>query len=236
MRPTQEAYEELQQAYDWFNKTLFGGTLPPCLITLQRNKRTFGFFYGSRFVNRQSLKTDEIAINPAFFAVRSAEDVLSTLVHEMVHLWQYHFGKPGRRGYHNKAWGMKMKEIGLHPSHTGQPDGKETGEQMTHFILADGAYIKACRGLLATRFALSWYDRFPAQVGHIAPSGGGVEISLAPVDAVRGLDVITDPVEPDRSNRHKYQCPECGINAWAKPNLHLVCGACRVDLGVLRTD
>lgn len=236
MKPTQETYEELQQAYDWFNKALFGFTLPPCLITLQRNKRTFGFFCGSRFVNRHGLKTDEIAMNPAFFAVRPVEDVLSTLAHEMVHLWQHHFGKPGRRGYHNREWGMKMKDIGLHPSHTGQPGGKETGEQMTHFILADGTYIKACRGLLATRFALSWYDRFPAQVEVVMPSGGGVETSLAPIDAVGGLDVVTDPVASDRSNRHKYQCPGCGINAWGKPHLHLVCGSCQVDLNELTPD
>jgi len=42
--PTEEAYTELQKAYDFFNHALFGNKLPPCLITLQRKARTYGYF------------------------------------------------------------------------------------------------------------------------------------------------------------------------------------------------
>lgn len=42
--PTTTAYSELQQAFDHFNMELFEGLLPPCLITLQRKKRTMGYF------------------------------------------------------------------------------------------------------------------------------------------------------------------------------------------------
>src|SRR6266852_3158095 len=34
--PTEQAYTELQHAYDFFNTRLFDGHLPPCLITMQR--------------------------------------------------------------------------------------------------------------------------------------------------------------------------------------------------------
>jgi hypothetical protein len=51
--------------------------------------------------------------------------VLSTLVHEQAHLWQHHFGKPGRGRYHNREWAAKMVEIGLIPSATGEPGGKQ---------------------------------------------------------------------------------------------------------------
>jgi len=37
----------------------------------------------------------------------------------MVHQWQQHHGKPGRRGYHNKQWAAKMNSVGLVPTHTG---------------------------------------------------------------------------------------------------------------------
>ena len=33
--PTEQAYSELQHAYDVFNTRLFAGQLPPCLITMQ---------------------------------------------------------------------------------------------------------------------------------------------------------------------------------------------------------
>ncbi|WP_057463942.1 hypothetical protein [Pseudovibrio sp. POLY-S9] len=41
--PTQEAYEELQGAFDHYNRDLFAYVLPPCLITMQREKRTYGY-------------------------------------------------------------------------------------------------------------------------------------------------------------------------------------------------
>lgn len=31
----------------------------------------------------------------------------------MAHAWQFHFGEPGRRGYHNKEWAEKMEAISL---------------------------------------------------------------------------------------------------------------------------
>lgn len=40
VQATRELYEELQQAYDFFNKELFAGQLPGCFLTLQRKKDT----------------------------------------------------------------------------------------------------------------------------------------------------------------------------------------------------
>ena len=53
------------------------------------------------------------------------------------------FGKPSRGGYHNKEWAEKMKEVGLIPSNTGLPGGKQTGQRMTHFFTKNGAFQKA---------------------------------------------------------------------------------------------
>ena len=118
--PTEKAYAELQQAYDVFNTALFDGQLPPCLITMQRKNGTYGYFAGGPLRNADGEElTDEIAMNPAHFATRSAEEVLSTLAHEMVHLWQHHCGKPSRPAYHNREWAVMMKAVGLIPSDTG---------------------------------------------------------------------------------------------------------------------
>ena len=94
--------------------------------------------------------TDEIALNPAHFAGRTPAEMLSTLVHEMAHLWQHHFGKPSRSGYHNKEWAAKMREIGLIPTDTGQPGGKDTGQKVTHNIEEGGRFDQACTAFLAT--------------------------------------------------------------------------------------
>lgn len=280
--PTEETYTELQEAYTWYNEQLFGNRLPFCLITYQREKRTMGYFSGARWASRKGVRTDEIAMNPWYFGTRPIEEVLSTLVHEMVHLWQEHFGDPGRRRYHNREWAEKIKAIGLYPSSTGRPGGSETGEHMSDYIVAGGRFIEATRALLETDFALSWYDRFPpadevlrahtrsAAGATIYPWPGGIDDespSPVPTIAPSGLDEsaelvsLEDPADRpaagpvldfavpapapapeqgpgpetavaqgNRSNRWKYQCPACGINAWGKPRLRLICGECNVEL------
>jgi predicted SprT family Zn-dependent metalloprotease len=202
-KPTAQTYQALQTAYDHFNRELFGHQLPDCLITLQRkDKRMYGYFWASRFAETGGAgRTDEIAMNPQRFTAASIEAVLSTLAHEMAHLWQQHFGKPSRAAYHNKEWAAKMKAIGLQPSDTGAPGGKETGQRMTHYIVPGGAFAIACGALLSDGFRLAW----------------GEVIDAAQDD---------DEDDKNKSNRVKYTCPGCGVNAWGKPDLALICGDC----------
>lgn len=240
-RPTPEAYSELQQAFDHFNSQLFEGALPPCLITLQREKRTFGYFSDARFVRRSGEKTDEIAMNPQFFAVRSVRETLSTLAHEMVHQWQFHSGMPGRRGYHNREWAAKMEEIGLMPSSTGQPGGKRVGERVTHYIAVGGRFDVSCAALMTPGFQLSWVDRFPAARPRPVPAAGGGDgdegegtpggdESGAGSGGGSDVEDLSDLVElppeqpVNRSNRVKYRCANCGVQVWGKPNLRVLCG------------
>nr|AFK89009.1 Mpr protein [Acetobacter pasteurianus] len=210
--PTDTTYRELQIAYNHFNEELFSGQLPSCLITLQRDKKTYGYFSSEQFSNRENILTDEISLNPAFFGVRSIEESLSTLVHEMTHLWQAHFGKPGRGRYHNREWAAKMIDLGLTPTDTGEPGGKMTGDRMTHLINPDGAFAASCARLIGQEYTLSWIDRFPPQ----APGAKGGE---------EGEGEEGGAAEPkNKSNRVKFRCPVCEAQAWGKPGLRLLCG------------
>ena len=197
--PTAQAYAELQLAFDHYNRELFAGELPPCLITMQREKRSYGYFSSERFVHHHDKsKTDEIAINPAYFAVVPLLEVLQTVAHEMVHAWQFHFGNPSRSGYHNREWADKMEAIGLMPSSTGQPGGARTGQKMADYAIP---------------------DRFPAIMPTPAIDAG------AGAGAAGGhLADVLQPATGNRSNRIKYRCPTCGVQAWGKPALRLLCG------------
>jgi hypothetical protein len=222
--PTKEAYNELQAAYDWFNAQLFNGDLPPCLITLQRKtERVRGYFSPRRFDKASGEHTDELAMNPMHFRRRSVQETLSTLVHEMVHVWQHHRGKSGRGGYHNKEWGAKMKAVGLYPSNTGQPGGKETGDQMTHYIIEGGVFQATLATLLKKGFQITWAEWMPEPKSISAP---GVDGNCD--------DDIEKPSPSDKSNRVKYVCGQCSAKAWGKPKLLLVCGKCRVEF--VRSD
>lgn len=211
--PTVKTYREFQDAYDYFNRALFKGSLPDCLITMQHQAGSYGFFRCKPFVNRDGERTDEISLNPKYFAARTERGVLSTLVHEMAHLDQFHFGKPGRKpGYHNRQWANGMIGIGLYPSSTGRPGGDETGYSMSHYIVEGGRFDFACNRLLSDGFRLSWMEDMVESGNHAPP---------------------TTPAAPGRtdgSNRWKYTCPKCAGNAWAKPEMSLICGDCLMSM------
>jgi hypothetical protein len=52
-------YQGFQDAYDFFNRELFGGGLPQVLVTLQRHANTRGYFSPERFSGR----LDEVAVH-----------------------------------------------------------------------------------------------------------------------------------------------------------------------------
>lgn len=237
--PTNEVYSELQQAYEHFNMALFNHQLPYCLITMQREKRTFGYFSHRRFVNEKGTHVDELAMNPSYFGVRSIKETLSTLCHEQVHVWQYYFGKPGRRGYHNKQWANYMEMIGLMPSDTGAKGGNRTGESMSHYIVPNGAFDRSCDILLSHDFQLSWYDRFPpiapilqppvesGQPGSCANPEEIGTLSGTPVSKVSPLidaSLLEFTGGENKSNRTKYRCDICASQVWGKPGLIILCG------------
>jgi len=237
MQPTPETYNEWQQAYDLINRQLFAGALPECLITYQREKNTMGYFSYQRFASRQGQKTDEIALNPAYFATAGTNEALQTLGHEMVHLWQQHFGKPGRGRYHNKEWADKMQSIGLMPSHTGEPGGRRTGDQVADYIIKGGGFESTVTTLVKKGFVLKWMDRYIA-----APHQPSTPLAFTEersnesmADALGITHELADAIEPNYSrvtqqkqgNRSKYTCPGCTVNLWGKPHLNIECVDCK---------
>lgn len=195
---TPKHYRAFQEAYDFFNAELFDGTLPHVLVTLQRHAKARGYFSAERFRGRVAdAAAHELALNPDSFVGRSDEDIASTLAHEMAHVWQQTHGKPPRKAYHDRQWAAKMREIGLQPSATGEPGGKETGAHMTHYIIAGGAYAKAFSKLAAKGWALDWQS--------------------VPMSA---------EAKKKKASKTKFTCPDCGQNAWGKPDTLLICGNC----------
>lgn len=178
--PTGELYPEFQQAYRFFNQRLFDGQLPYVLITLQRKHSSEAYWSPSRFAAVSGKLTGELAMNPRYLAVRSPLEVLSVLVHEQVHVWQTYFGKASRRGYHNRQWADKMKEVGLYPSSTDNIGGEETGEHMGHYIIDGGPFEIAAKELIDSGFVFTWYDRFPARP--TSPIGRSSDIAVAPAE------------------------------------------------------
>jgi ribosomal protein S27AE len=97
-----------------------------------------------------------------------------------------------------------MMEVGLHPSSTGEPGGKETGSRVSHYVIEGGPFALAFSRLKATGFELRWQSRSD--------------------DSER---------QKKAASKTKYTCPKCGQNAWAKPEASLVCGVCLEEDGAI---
>jgi len=208
-----EIYDDWQQAYDHFNIELWDNRLPDAIITRTRKKNVLGFFSPDRFQHINGRVVAEISMNSRYLAVHDDRQSLSTLVHEMAHVWRHYLGPLNRKGervtngYHDLKWAAEMERIGLIPSDTGAPDGNKTGYRMSHYIDKDGVFDLSCSLLLKSGFQIKWADRI-----------------------VRSKLPDCDPSDPDnnssKKDRIKFTCPSCSLNAWAKPSAKIACGTC----------
>lgn len=221
-----QIYASLQSGFDDMNKKMFGGKLPPCLITLRAAANSYGYYHTGRFVEAHTAKSTkpvaEIAMNPKHFSSRPVKETMATLLHEMVHLWQAVFGKEPTRCYHDRQWAAEMKRVGLQPSSTGEKGGKETGPKVSHYIIKGGLFDTWCAEWLKKNDVTLYQDRLAAEraAGKGKGKGGGEE----------GEGEGEEGAEPKSKGRIKFQCPGCELNVWAKPSAKLQCRPCKRNL------
>lgn len=201
---TRSQTDAIAGAFEHFNRELFDGQLPPVLLNFSRHANCYGFFAANRWYDaaNREVVAHEISLNPTEMQRRDIRATYSTLVHEMVHLWQEEYGKKkSKRGYHNDEWASKMESVGLIPTSTGQPDGNRTGYKVSHMVVNGGAYDRAF-ALLSDELKIPWICEDPLKA----------------------------EAKPRKKSKVKYTCPDCEFNAWAKPNASVMCGECEVKM------
>jgi len=223
------SHADLDRAYEFLNRELFGGLLPPCFITPQRTRKSYGYFSPDRLSNIDDPRetVSEIGLNPIHFAAQLTTNVLATLTHEIVHHWQHNFGTPSRGGYHNKEWARKMVEIGLIPSSTGSPGGNPTGETVSHYIKPGGRFDVVCSAYLASNSVALFQDRAYRELSDgESPSNDDPTGDNEP--AVRRDSSRLEKAERERerkaASKTRFTCTRCGQNAWASRNAKILCG------------
>jgi hypothetical protein len=229
-------YVTLSDCYDLFNERLFGGELRGCVLTFEDRGQHFGYYREGGFIDRDgNQKRDEICLNPRHFLANTGDlELLQTLVHEQVHQWQFQFGKPSLRTYHNREWAEKMLSIGLVPSDTGRPGGKMTGQKMADYPAEEGEFLRIAREILGARTLVRWYkegvairraQEYAAMPAAEVPPVVSVLAASMPISSGGGEGMT--PAKPAAApSKVSYQCPECRGRAWGKLGLSLICGTC----------
>ena len=234
LSPTKDLYDAIEKMFNHFNSSLFDNSLPSVVITMQKQKNVMGYFSPFSWVSNQDQKKyHEIAINPEYIATFPLIEVLQTLTHELCHAHQTCFGKPSRTGYHNKEWSQKMLSIGLIPSSTGKPGGKQVGQKMSDYPEPNGRFIKACEALVLQNNATL---PIVAISGVVINTNDSISLDIynedvqsileTPVCEALGIE-ITTTVKKKGKQKTKYSCGKCNVNVWGKNNLNIMCADCK---------
>jgi hypothetical protein len=219
---TRQQFNTLEDLFIFYNEKLFAGSLPYCLVNLSRHRQAAGFFIEKNWRSASGETKHEISINPDTLGMGD-EFWHSTLVHEMVHMWQYEFGSPSRYNYHNKEWALKMMDIGLMPTTTGKPGGKPIGQNMDHFVMEGRGFQQAFNSISKEELSnlrLPYINTASVRLMTTAVGEGVGEDDPEEAEA--------EPVESKSGKKIKYSCG-CGVNVWGKSGLALHCNSCDTD-------
>ena len=207
------AVGQLEKMYNTLNADLFGGELPTPIITVQSKPGTYGHCSCAKVWRNKDTEQYEMNIAAEALDVE-IEEVLDTLIHEMVHLYCRENGiqEVSRGGkYHNGKFKALAEEKGLVCYKAGQYGWNTQGkgnDRLTEYALEKGwSEIKISRG---------GYQRF------IVPAGGTQSSTGQQTGGER---------RP--SSTRKYQCPCCKNSVRATKAVNILCGACRVKMEVV---
>ena len=218
-------FKTLDDLFQFYNNRLFEGKLPECIVNMSRKGGSYGFFAADRWKGDSMQKKiiHEISINPDFMD-RPDKEWHSTLVHEMCHLWQHDFGNPSRNCYHNKQWASKMIQVGLMPTDTGEPGGKQTGQQMSHYVIEGGLFDKVFNALGADEL-----ENLRLKYRPLPASFRMLPVPVPPPGKSEDTEKAEDKEgDWEKSGKRKRYTCGCGNHVWGKSGLWIRCEECNM--------
>lgn len=199
----------LNKVFDLLNAAFFESALSRPTITIQSTPRAYGHFSlrEDTWISKLG-KTHEINIGAGTLA-RPIEEVAATLLHEMVHYYNFVNGVQdcSRNGtYHNRKFKKAAEARGLIVQHSEKYGWSHTSpsDELLEFVLDnDLADILINRN----------------EFGGFQITGTGTHSGTLIGTAV-----------PKRSSSRKYICPCCGMSVRATKEVNIACLDCSVKM------
>jgi len=197
----------LNKIFDLLNKEYFENTLSRPTITIQSTPKAYGHFSlrDDTWVSKLG-STHEINIGAGTLS-RPIEEVTATLLHEMVHYYNYENGiQDCSRGntYHNRKFKDAAEARGLFVEHSDKYGWSHTSpsDELLEFVLE-----KELRDILINRNEQIGYRI----IGTGTHSGTGTSIAK-------------------KSSTRKYICPSCGTSVRATKAVRIGCLDCGIQM------
>ena len=193
--------KRLEDAYRVFNREYFNGELPMVMITIQSSLKAYGHCTTKKIWASGSDRYYELNLSAEYLS-RPIENVLATLVHEMVHIYCMETGikdtsNNGR--YHNKRFKTEaeMRDLKIAYAPTIGWSVTEPTEVFIRNVKNWGLY-DACENY---------------------------RLGALQTDGADG----TDKPRKKTSTR-KYYCPVCGNSVRATKDVNILCMDCNVQM------
>lgn len=200
------AVGQLEKMYNALNMDKFDGALPTPIITVQSKPGTYGHCTTTKVWRRKEDEAYEMNV-AAEVLTAPIEEVIDTLIHEMVHLYCRENGiqEVSRGGkYHNGKFKELAEAKGLVCVRQGIYGWNSVGTGNDSLI--EYALSKGWSELKIERHTF----------GRVAIGGSGA--------AHGGAATETDGKRP--SSTRKLQCPCCGNSVRATKAVNIICGDC----------
>lgn len=197
----------LEKIFRALNAKYFGGQLEEPIITIQSTPRAYGHVTVAKAWHKGTTTRHELNIGAGTLD-RPIENVVATMLHECVHLWNMQNGvKDCSRGgaYHNKKFRDAATARDLDISYDPRIGWSITQptDALCEFILDQG-----------------WTD---IQMNRIewsfTPRGAGS-------GSAAGGEAGTAPTPNGNSHHRKYVCPCCGNSVRATKAVNILCMDC----------
>ena len=195
----------LNKVFDLLNEEFFENTLIRPTITIQSTPKAYGHFTLNDDTWVSTIgSTHEINIGAGTLA-RPIEDICATMLHEMVHLFNYVNGiQDCSRGntYHNKRFKASAEAHGLIVNHSEKYGWSHTtpSEALIDFVILNGL----------TDILINRNENYGFFVGKTGTHNG----------------TDTPPPPPRTSSTRKYICPCCRMSVRATRTVRIACIDC----------
>lgn len=192
-----EIVPSLYVAFSFLNAQLFSGRLPSVVITLHRQHNALGYFSPESYVARQEPKAEH-AHEIALNPDTFKEGTDEEIISTLAHeMVHLQQQEQGKPG----RKGYHNKEWAAMMEEVGlKPFNVDAPEKKTGQKCSHTIVING-------RFAKTFQ-------------------ALKATDFCLAWDGNPKPAISRPASKIKYECKDCGINAWGKPELKLVCGIC----------
>ena len=187
----------LEKIYRQLNIDKFDGELEEPIITVQSSTKAYGHVTCSKEWTVKDSQKYELNIS-AEYLKRPIENVVSTMLHEMVHIYNLmHNIQDTSRGniYHNKRFKEKAESVGLIIEYNDRIGYSiiSPSEELLDYIIENG-----------------WTD---------------ILINKGKYETDNGNQTMK-PKEKKPSSTRKYICPCCGNSVRATKTINIICGDC----------